>query len=349
MSIRCFFASMVLAGSLLSAASPAAAENITGAGSTFVQPILTKWTADYSKRGSGTVAYQAVGSSAGIEAIQAGKVDFGATDKPLSPADVDKYGLIQFPVVVGAVVPVFNLPGISAGKIRFSGHVLADIFQKKITRWNDAAIAALNPRVQLPAMPITVVHRSDGSGTSYNFTDFLALSSKDWRDNVGVGLTVNWPTGLGGKGNGGVAELVRNTAGAIGYVEYSYALQNKLAHAQVLNTFGLTVSPSPETIEAAASTVDWSLTKHFSALMTNARGTNAYPIAASTFVLMRKNPTDKARNGAVLRFFNWTLEEGEQQAADLNYVAIPPKTVFRIKSYWSQQVAWSATQIAGMK
>ncbi|MBU6299709.1 MAG: phosphate ABC transporter substrate-binding protein PstS, partial [Alphaproteobacteria bacterium] len=259
-------------------------------------------------------------------------------DKPLDPAELAKLGLCQFPVVIGGVVPVVNLPGVLHGTIKFTGRLLADIFIGRIKRWDDAAIRSINPRLALPPMPITVVHRTDGSGTTYNWVDFLAKASPEWNGKVGIGLSVKWPVGIGGNGNAGVAAAVRRTKGAIGYVEYAYAVANKLAYGQVANTHGLFMSPDAETFQAAAETVDWRQHPDFAVLMTDAASPTAYPIAATTFVLMYKEPKDRARSSAALAFFRWALEHGDKQAADLDYVALPPSLVLLIEQYWASQI-----------
>ena len=333
---RVVFAAVALLSMLANA--EAAPLTVNGAGSTFVQPIMAQWAKDYAKAGHGEIAYQSVGSGAGITAVEAGQVDFGASDKPLDPKELSKYDLIQFPVIVGAVVPVFNLPGIGNGGLRFSGKVLADIFQKKITRWNDKAIQELNDKVKLPDMAITVVHRSDGSGTTYNFVDFLAKSSPEWRQSLGISLTVAWPTGLAGNGNAGVSDYVQHTPGALGYVEYAYALQNKLTYGSVQNNYRIALTPTPETMQAAAGTVDWQQTESFAAMMTNVGGPLAYPITATSFVLMPKNPADKARSEAALSFFRWAFENGEDAAIKLHFVVLPFKLVNQIETYWTKEL-----------
>ncbi len=312
--------------------------DIQGAGSSFVTPIIVKWSEDYARTTGVKVTYASIGSGAGIEKIKAGEVDFGATDKPLPPDELEEAGLSQFPIVIGGIVPVVNLPGVSPGQIKFSGKLLAAIYLGQISSWDAAEIKTLNPGLNLPAMPITVVHRSDGSGTTYNWVDFLSKAHAAWREKVGVDLSVNWPTGVGREGNAGVAEAVAQTPGAIGYVEYAYALQNKLAFGQVENLHKLFVSPSADTFQAAAATVDWRDYKDFSVLMTNAGAPNAYPITATTFILMYKEPKDPARSAAVLAFFKWALEDGDRQAADLDYVAIPPKVIKLIEAYWKSEI-----------
>ncbi len=324
--------------------SPALAVAISGAGSTFVQPIMDRWAQDYAKAGRDTVSYQSVGSGAGIQAIEAGSVDFGASDKPLSPHELQQFGLFQFPIVVGAIVPVVNLPGIVAGQLHFSGSVLARIYSGAIHRWDAPEIQDLNPRMKLPGIPIRVAHRSDGSGTTYNWTDFLARSDSQWRDTIGVGLSVKWPAGeLAGNGNAGVVEAVKQTPGAIGYVEYAFAIKSGLAWGQVQNIYHITLPPTAETIQAAAATVDWKLYPDFSVLMTNAGGADAYPIAATTFILMPKKTRDMAKTKAVLAFFRWALENGDRQAEELHFVALPSNLIALIEAYWAKQTSAART------
>jgi phosphate transport system substrate-binding protein len=311
----------------------ASAGQITGAGSTFVYPVLSAWSADYARQTGEAVNYQSIGSGGGISQIKAGTVDFGATDQPLEPAELAAAGLAQFPVVVGGVVPVVNIPGIEAGKLRLTGPVLADIYAGRIKSWNDPVIAKINPGVALPAANIAVVHRSDGSGTSFNFTHYLSQVSPGWKSGPGEGKSVSWPTGVGGKGNEGVAGYVRQIPNSIGYVEYAYVLQNKMAYALLQNSAGNFVAPNAASFEAAAAGADWKNAKDFFLVMTNAPGAQAYPITATTFVLMHKTPQDKARSDAALAFFRWALEKGQGQAQKLDYVPLPESLVAQIESY----------------
>ncbi len=321
------------------AAGPADAQDVHGAGSTFVAPIIEMWASDYAKASGVRIEYESVGSGLGIQRIETGEIDFGATDKPLTPEELAKYGLCQFPIVIGGVVPVVNLPGIAPGQMKFSGALLADIFMNRITRWDAPEIRALNPGLKLPSMPISVVHRSDGSGTTYNWVDFLAKSSRAWKDKVGVGLAVNWPVGVGGKGNAGVAAAVLQTQGAVGYVEYSYAVQNRMTFTQVENSYGLFITPSSETFQSAADGVDWRDHQDFSVLMTYGGGSISYPITATSFILMYKSPKTPIRSAAALAFFKWALEHGEKQAAALNYAPLPPNLILLIKSYWGSHIS----------
>jgi phosphate transport system substrate-binding protein len=329
---------------ILSLCSPASAEDITGAGSTFVFPILSKWSADYGAKTGTTVAYQSIGSGAGIAQIKAAAVDFGASDAPLKPDELRKSGLAQFPLVIGGIVAVLNVEGVKPGVIRFTGPLLADIFLGKVKTWNDPAIAALNADVKLPASPITVVHRSDGSGTTYNWTNYLSKVSPQWQAKVGAGAAVDWPVGAGSKGNEGVAALVRQTANSIGYVEYAYVLQNKLTYGLVQNKAGKFVKPGAASFRAAAASAEWSNAQDFYLVMTDSPGDDAYPIAATAFILMHKESRNPTRNRVALDFFRWALENGQRQAAALDYVSLPPGLVTQVEAYWTSAFAAAAVR-----
>jgi phosphate transport system substrate-binding protein len=316
-----------------SQSSAGTAQQITGAGSTFVYPVLSAWAADYQKQSGASVNYQSIGSGGGVAQIKAGTVDFGATDQPLDPAELASAGLAQFPVVIGGVVPVVNIAGIQPGKLRLTGSVLADIYAGKIKSWNDPAIARLNAGVALPASNITVVHRSDGSGTSFNFTHYLSQVSASWKSSPGEGKSVAWPTGVGGKGNEGVAGYVKQIPNSIGYVEYAYVLQNHMAYALLQNSAGSFVAPSAVSFQAAAASADWKNAKDFFLVMTNAPGADAYPITATTFIVMHRKASDKARSDAALSFFRWALEKGQPQAQKLDYVPLPADLVQQIETY----------------
>ena len=307
--------------------SAAAAVQITGAGSTFVYPVLSAWSADYRKQTGAAINYQSIGSGGGISQIKAGTVDFGASDQPLEA------GLAQFPIVVGGVVPVVNVSGIDPGKLRLTGPVLADIYAGKIKSWNDPVIARLNPGLSLPSADIVVVHRSDGSGTTFNFTHYLSQISPAWKSGAGEGKTVAWLTGVGGKGNEGVAGYVKQIPNSIGYVEYAYVVQNHMAYALLQNAAGNFVAPSAASFQAAAASADWKSAKDFFLVMTNAPGADAFPITATTFVLMHKQPKDKARSDAALSFFRWAMAKGQPQAQKLDYVPLPADLVSQIESY----------------
>ncbi|WP_226469975.1 phosphate ABC transporter substrate-binding protein PstS [Luteimonas panaciterrae] len=310
---------------------------ITGAGATFIYPLISKWSADYNKTTGNKVNYQSIGSGGGIAQIKAGTVDFGSSDKPLPSDELAAAGLGQFPSAIGGVVPVVNLEGIESGKLRLTGALLADIFLAKITTWNDPAIAAANPGVTLPSTKINIVHRSDGSGTSFNFTNYLSKVSADWKAKVGEGTSVQWPGGVGGKGNEGVASYVQQIKGSIGYVELAYALQNKMTYLALQNAAGNFVQPSAESFQAAAASADWKNAKDFNLVITNAAGADAWPITATNFILMHKQPKDAARSKHTLEFFKWAYEQGQDQAKSLDYVPLPPELVQQIEAYWASE------------
>ncbi|MGN6112933.1 MAG: phosphate ABC transporter substrate-binding protein PstS [Luteimonas sp.] len=331
-------AAVALATTLAFGAATAAAAEVTGAGSSFVYPVLSKWSAAYAEQTGTRINYQSIGSGGGIAQIKAATVDFGASDKPLSATELKQSGLGQFPVVIGGIVPVVNVPGVAAGAMKLDGATLAGIYLGEITRWNDPAIAALNGGLKLPDARITVVHRSDGSGTTFNFTNYLSKVSAEWKSKVGEGTAVSWPTGIGGKGNEGVAAYTKQVVGGIGYVEYAYALQNKLAFSRMQNAAGNFVQPRDETFSAAAATADWNSAPDFNVIMTNAPGDQAWPITATTWAIMYKKPKDAARSKAALDFFRWSFENGQSQAASLDYVPLPPALVQRIEAYWAANI-----------
>jgi phosphate transport system substrate-binding protein len=314
-----------------------AAATVTGAGSTFVYPVLSAWASDYAKQTGTKVNYQSIGSGGGIAQVKAGTVDFGATDQPLDSDELAAGNLAQFPLVVGGIVPVVNLTGIEPGKLRLTGPLLADIFLGNVTKWNDPAIVKANPGVNLPDAQIAVVHRSDGSGTTFNFTHYLSQVSPAWKAGPGEGKTVAWPTGVGGKGNEGAAAYVKQLPNSIGYVEYAYVLQNKMNYAALQNSAGNFVLPSAETFSSAASTADWKNAKDFNLVMTNAPGANAYPITASVFVLVPTNK-DPGKTKAALDFFRYALEQGREQANKLDYVPLPTDLVQQIEAYINQKI-----------
>ena len=331
-SIKSRIAAVALAAAFV---LPAQAADITGAGASFIFPVMTQWSADYNKATGIKVNYQSIGSGGGIAQIKGGTVDFGSSDAPLPPEELAQAGLGQFPSAIGGVVPVVNIPGIEAGKVRFTGPLLADIFLGKLTKWNDPAIVALNEGVALPDLRITVVHRSDGSGTTFNFVNYLSKVSPEWKEKVGEGTTVVWPTGIGGKGNEGVAAYVKQIKGGIGYVELSYALQSKMSYAGMQNKAGKWVLPGPESFQAAAASADWANTKDFYLVMTDAPGDASWPIAATNFILMYKVPKDAARSKAVTAFFCWVYANGRAQAEALHYVPLPEPLVKQVQDYWA--------------
>jgi phosphate transport system substrate-binding protein len=316
-----------------SGAVPAGGATITGAGSTFVYPVLSAWASDYANSSGTKVNYQSIGSGGGISQVKAGTVDFGASDQPLESSELAQNNLAQFPIVIGGIVPVINLTGIEPGKLRLTGPLLADIFAGKVKKWDDPAIVTVNPGVKLPSAPIAVVHRSDGSGTTFNFTHYLSQVSPGWKAGPGEGKTVSWPTGVGGKGNEGVAAYVKQLPNSIGYVEYAYVLQNGMNYASLQNAAGNFVMPSAETFSNAAATADWAKAQDFNLVMTNAPGPNAYPITASVFILMPTQPKDAARSKAALDFFRYVLNSGQEQAKKLDYVPLPAELVKQIEAY----------------
>jgi len=316
----------------------AQAADITGAGATFIYPLLSKWSADYNAATGNKINYQSIGSGGGIAQIKARTVDFGSSDAPLKPEELAKYGLAQFPSAIGGVVPVMNVPGLKAGAMKLDGALLADIFLGKVAKWNDPRITALNSGIQLPDMKITVVHRSDGSGTTFNFVNYLSKVSPEWKSKVGEGTAVTWPVGIGGKGNEGVAAYVKQIKGGIGYVELSYALQNKMAYSRLKNAAGNFVNPSADTFQAAAASANWGAAKDFYLVMTNAPGQQAWPIAATNFILMYKKPKDAARSKNAREFFKWAYANGDAQAEALHYVPLPDSLVTQIQTYWSKEL-----------
>ena len=317
----------------------AQADDITGAGSTFVFPILSRWSGEYSAKTGMKLDYQPIGSGRGIVQIKAASVDFGASDAPLKPDDLRKSDLGQFPLVIGGIVPVLNVEGVKPGEIKFTGALLADIFLGKVKRWNDPEIVKLNPDVKLPAAAIAVLHRSDSSGTTFNWVNYLSKVSPEWRDKVGEGTAVAWPTGAGGKGNEGVAALVMQTRNSIGYVDYAHVLRNKLAYGLVQNKAGKFIKPDAASFRAAAAGADWAKTQDFHLVLTDSPGADAYPIAATAFVLIAKTAKSPARARAAFEFFRWVLESGQQSASDLEYVPLPPDLVKQIESYWKSAFA----------
>jgi len=329
----------IIFSTLLVAAQSLAAET-KGAGSTFVSPVMAKWIDAYKGKTGNIVSYQAVGSSIGVGLIKNEAVDFGASDMPLDPRELDRLGMMQFPIVIGGVVPVVNIDGVKPGQIRFTGQMLADIYLGKVKSWNDPAIRAVNPDIKLPNTAITVVHRIDGSGTTFNWSNYLAKVSPQWKASVGEGTTVEWPLGLGGRGNDGVASLVSLVPGAIGYLEYTYALQrlDRISFGIVQNSAGNFVVPDAASFQAAAASADWKAEKDFHLVLTNAPGEDAYPITATTFVLMPKTPKSPDRSAAAIDFVRWSLENGKTQAETLNYVPLPPALIDQIERYWQQSI-----------
>jgi phosphate transport system substrate-binding protein len=312
----------------------ARAVDISGAGSTFAYPVFSKWAAAYKAKTGNGLNYQSIGSGGGIKQIEAKTVDFGATDAPLTGAQLDAAGLTQFPMTIGGIVPVVNIPGVAAGQMKLTGPILADIYLGKVTTWKDPEIAAVNPGLQLPDLAIAPIYRSDGSGTTYNFTYYLAAVQPEWKDTVGVNKSVDFPVGLGGKGNEGVAAFTSRTAGAIGYVEYAYALQNNLPYALMQNKDGNFVAPSTASFQAAASGADWTSVPGFGLILANQAGPNTWPMTASTFVLMYKKQDKPDVAKAALGYFDFALKQDQQDALKIDYVPLPDSLVQEIEDSW---------------
>lgn len=309
---------------------------ISGAGSTFAAPLYTKWASAYDQAGSGKINYQAIGSGGGIKQIKSKTVDFGASDKPLKLAELNEAGLMQFPTAIGGIVPVINLGGIKSNDVKLTGQILGDIFLGNIKTWNAPELTALNPSLKLPATPITVVHRSDGSGTTFQFASFLASASPDWKSKVGISDSLAWPVGLGGKGNDGVAAFVKQTAGSIGFVEYAFAKQNKLTTALVRNRDGLFPAPTAASFSAAAANAPWDKSEGNYLVLVDQTGKDSWPITGVTFVLMRKVPADAVKSAAVLRFFDWAFANGNALAAKIDYIPLPDAVKTMVRGQWSQ-------------
>ena len=331
----------VLAASLAPLlAADARAADATGAGASFVYPVMSQWSADYHAATGNKVNYQSIGSSGGIAQIKAGTVSFGSSDKPLPPAELAEHGLAQFPSVIGGVVPVVNVAGVESGAMKLTGELLADIFLGNVERWNDPRIAELNGGLRLPDSKITVVHRSDGSGTTFNFVNYLSKVSADWKAEVGEGTSVKWPTGIGGKGNEGVAAYVKQIKGGIGYVEMSYALQNRMAYTRLRNRAGAWVLPSDDSFSAAAASAEWADAQDFHLVMTDAPGQASWPITATNFILMHRQPKDAEGAKSALAFFEWVYANGDAQAEALDYVPLPDALVGQIEAYWAAELAY---------
>jgi len=327
-------AAMFAAGSI----TAAYALDISGAGATFPYPIYAKWADAYKKETGVGLNYQSIGSGGGIKQIQAQTVTFGASDMPLKPQDLEKSGLVQFPTVMGGVVPVVNLDGVAAGDLVLDGPTLAKIFLGEITTWDDPVLKKLNPAVKLPSEAIAIVHRSDGSGTTFIFTNYLSKVSADWESKVGSSTSVEWPAGIGAKGNEGVANNVAQTRGAIGYVEYAYAKQNHLTYTKLINKSGKAVAPTAEAFAAAAANADWLGTPGFSVILTDQPGDQSWPIAGATFILIPKKPPDPVAAGEALRFFSWAFAHGGEMAAALDYVPLPANVIAAVEKMWANSI-----------
>lgn len=313
-------------------------KEIHGAGATFPYPVYAKWADAYNKQTGVKLNYQSIGSGGGIKQIEEKTVDFGASDAPLEAKELDQNGLMQFPMVIGGVVPVINLEGITPGQLKLTGQQLADIFQGKISKWNDPAVAENNPGLTLPDQNITVVHRSDGSGTTWIFTNYLSKVSASWAEKVGNDKAVSWPVGVGGKGNEGVASYVTRVKGAIGYVEYAYALQNKMAHVEMQNHDGRYVAPVAENFQAAAANADWKNAPGFYMVLTNQPGADSWPISGASFILLHKAQSNPAAGQATLKFFDWAYRNGAAMAKELDYVPIPEKVFTMVEQTWTATI-----------
>jgi len=344
----------IAAAALFSSASlaipmVAQAGDISGAGATFPYPVYAKWADAYHKETGIGLNYQSIGSGGGIKQIKADTVTFGASDMPMKPEELEAAGLTQFPTVMGGVVPVINVEGVKPGELVLDGQTLADIFQGKITTWNDPAIQKQNAAVKLPDQAIAVVHRSDGSGTTFVFSNYLSSISADWKGAVGANSALEWPTGIGAKGNEGIAGNVAQTSGAIGYVEYAYAKQNNMTFTKLVNKDGKAVAPSAAAFQAASNAVDWSNAKGFYMLLTNEPGAESWPISAATFILVHKQPKDPAAVAEALKFFDWAYSKGDDMASELAYVPLPDALVALIKKSWSENITADGKPVyAGM-
>ena len=340
-----FLRSALVAAAAFGVAAPALAADISGAGATFPYPVYSKWADTYKKETGNGLNYQSIGSGGGIKQIQARTVTFGASDAPLKAADLDKNGLAQWPMVMGGIVPVVNVQGVKAGQLSIDGPTLAKIYLGEITKWNDPALAKLNPAVKLPDAAIAVVHRSDGSGTTFNFTNYLVKVSPEWKDKVGSATAVEWPVGIGAKGNEGVANNVANTKGSIGYVEYAYAKQNKLTYTDMVNKAGKRLPPTMGAFQAAAANADFSKVQDFYLILTDQPGDKSWPITAATYMLLRKD-TAADQNHLALKFLDWGLTKGQADAKALDYVPLPETVVKQIEASWTKQLGDSAWKVA---
>ncbi|WOA53762.1 phosphate ABC transporter substrate-binding protein PstS [Dickeya solani] len=334
--MRTTVASIVAVSFSLTAVSAFAAANLTGAGATFPAPVYAKWADSYEKETGNKVNYQGIGSSGGVKQITAKTVDFGASDAPLTDDKLAQDSLFQFPTVIGGIVLAVNVPGVKAGELTLDGKTLGDIYLGKIKKWNDAAIVKLNPGVKLPDQDIAVVRRADGSGTSYVFTSYLAKVNSEWKEKIGSGNTVNWPTGLGGKGNDGIAAFVQRLPGSIGYVEYAYAKQNSLVYTKLISADGKAVSPTEGSFSNAAKGVDWS--KSFAQDLTNQKGADVWPITSTTFILIHKEQSKPEQGIEVLKFFDWSYNKGGDQAKALDYATLPKEVVAQVRAAWKTQI-----------
>ncbi|MDX7986131.1 phosphate ABC transporter substrate-binding protein PstS [Xenorhabdus sp. 12] len=334
--MRTTVTSIMAAVVTMTSLSSFAATSLTGAGATFPAPVYTKWADSYQKETGNKINYQGIGSSGGVKQIIANTVDFGASDAPLADEKLAADGLFQFPTVIGGIVLAVNISGIKSGQLILDGKTLGDIYLGNIKKWNDPAIAKLNPELKLPDQNIAVVRRADGSGTTYVFTSYLSKVNAGWKDKVGTGSTVKWPTGLGGKGNDGIAAFVQRLPGSIGYVEYAYAKQNNLAYTKLVTADGSVVAPTAENFSAAAKGVDWS--SSFAQDLTNQQGSSAWPITSTTFILIHKQQANAANGAEVLKFFDWAYDKGKKQAKDLDYAVLPKEVISQVRAAWKSNI-----------
>jgi phosphate transport system substrate-binding protein len=329
---------LIAATAAIAFAGTALATDISGAGATFPYPIYSKWADAYKKETGVGLNYQSIGSGGGIKQIKARTVTFGASDMPLKPEEAKVAGLVQFPMIIGGVVPAVNIKGVQAGQLVLDGATIASIYLGEITKWNDAKIKKLNPKLALPDTAIAPVYRSDGSGTNFLFSDYLSKASPKFKDSVGAATSVQWPVGIGAKGNEGVANMTTQTDGAIGYVEYAYAKQNKMSYAQLVNKAGKAVSPSAETFQAAASNADWTHAPSYYLILTDQAGAKSWPITGASFILVYAQPQDAAATGEALKFFNWAYKSGTQMASELDYVPLPEALIKQVRATWKSEI-----------
>jgi phosphate transport system substrate-binding protein len=333
-----FMKSLIAAAALVASVAVTSAADISGAGATFPFPVYAKWADAYKKETGDGLNYQSIGSGAGIKQIKAKTVTFGATDSPLKPDELEKAGLAQWPMVMGGIVLVVNLEGVKPGDIVLDGPTTAKIYLGEITKWNDPAIKALNPKLNLPDLAIASIHRADGSGTTFNFTNYLSKVSSDWKSKVGEATSVEWPGGIGAKGNDGVANNVATTKGAIGYVEFAYAEQNKLTFVDMINKAGKTVAPTMDSFQAAAANADWANSPGFYNILSDQPGDKSWPMTAATFILMYKQPANVDASNSALKFFKWAYDKGDKMAADLDYIPMPDNVVAMVEKMWSSDI-----------
>jgi phosphate transport system substrate-binding protein len=329
---------LIAATAAVAFAGTALAADISGAGATFPYPIYSKWADAYKKQTGVGLNYQSIGSGGGIKQIKAKTVTFGASDMPLKPEEVKQAGLVQFPMIIGGVVPAVNIKGVQPGQLVLDGATIASIYLGDITKWNDAKIKKLNPKLALPDTAIAPVYRSDGSGTNFLFSDYLSKASPKFKDSVGAATSVQWPVGIGAKGNEGVANMTAQTDGAIGYVEYAFAKQNKMSYAQLLNKAGQAVSPSADTFQAAASNADWTHAPAYYLILTDQAGAKSWPITGASFILVYAQPQDAAATGEALKFFDWAYKSGSQMAAELDYVPLPEALIKQVRASWKAEI-----------